>query len=617
MRAEIGKLLRQSHRRLVVPEEWLAAQARHPRLALALVLLVWGGGQIDTGLAAPSATPDPHPAATGQTRTPAPDPYPDRVPSTVVRQPAERPTTSTTPASGPSSPVTTPSTPEPSRAAQPTQPRRTEPQKKAVTDAKQATQSRQAKPSTAKRSKPSQAVGHAAAPNRVVRAKAAGGVGQWRRAALSRGAGARRSGARERQSAAVHEPRERPGAKVVRVRRVALLAALVLTAALGVPGSAAAAVPAPGEPTCSPGPADCFAWHNATVVTVTWPAPPPGSGIVEDSCDPEAIAADTDGTWVTCTWWAPDMSTYQTTGKKVRRDATPPTIDVGPSRGPDHNGWYNSGLSVNFSGGDNLSGLVGCTPALQYAGPDSGVASVTGSCTDHAGNVRSAAFTFQYDATAPTATAKPDRQPDSKGWYNHKVTVGFDGSDGDVRGGVLHSGRHLRRSRRRQDRRRGRLHGPRWRTRARGRVRAPLRLAPARDRARKGWTAEEECGPQLGRFGRRTSYAVLRRPGLHGARFSTVYSGPKRLRRRTGRGGRLYRYTVTAYDEAGNADLRRRPCPCIRRRRRDDLQADDGDAGAAAAADGAASPGRRCSRGRRSATRATTTCSSSATGRRS
>jgi hypothetical protein len=75
VRANFGTLLRRSHRRLAVPEGRHTPRAGRPRLALALVLLVWGGGHADTGLAAPSAKPDPHPAATGSTRTPAPDPY--------------------------------------------------------------------------------------------------------------------------------------------------------------------------------------------------------------------------------------------------------------------------------------------------------------------------------------------------------------------------------------------------------------------------------------------------------------------------------------------------------------------------------------------------------------
>ena len=42
-------------------------------------------------------------------------------------------------------------------------------------------------------------------------------------------------------------------------------------------------------------------------------------------------------------------------------------------------------------------------------------ASVSGSCTDVAGNSSRASFGFKYDATPPVVTASPDRQPDGKG----------------------------------------------------------------------------------------------------------------------------------------------------------------------------------------------------------
>ena len=58
-----------------------------------------------------------------------------------------------------------------------------------------------------------------------------------------------------------------------------------------------------------------------------------------------------------------------------------------------------------------------------YSGPDSGSASVTGTCRDNAGNVSAtASFGLRYDTTAPTVTAKLSRAPDENGWYSHAVT---------------------------------------------------------------------------------------------------------------------------------------------------------------------------------------------------
>jgi hypothetical protein len=341
----------------------------------------------------------------------------------------------------------------------------------------------------------------------------------------------------------------------VTARRLVLLVALSLLGVLAVPGSTAAAVPTPPAPTCAPGPADCHAWHNAAVVTVTWAAPPPG--VIADSCEPETITADTPGTIVSCTWWASDLSAFQTTGVSARRDATPPSIDLTPSRGPDSNGWYNRGLSIGFSGGDNLSGIAGCSSTRQYTGPDSGVASVTGTCTDRAGNVRSGSFTFQYDATAPTALARPERQPDRKGWYNRKVKVEFNGSDAtsgisSCAADVMYSGPDTGKttiSGTCTDRAANTSAAAGFELRFDSR--APVLVRVKAESRRKSialaWRASDDA----------SSFTVVRRPGLHGANWSTVYSGSKDtfVDGQVAQGVR-YRYTVTASDDAGNEAVR-------------------------------------------------------------
>ena len=80
-------------------------------------------------------------------------------------------------------------------------------------------------------------------------------------------------------------------------------------------------------------------------------------------------------------------------------------------------------------GADATSGIDTCTQAT-YSGPDDATASVNGTCRDRAGNTSAAfPFNFQYDGTDPTVTATPSRNPDSNGWYNHSLSVGFTGSD--------------------------------------------------------------------------------------------------------------------------------------------------------------------------------------------
>jgi hypothetical protein len=56
---------------------------------------------------------------------------------------------------------------------------------------------------------------------------------------------------------------------------------------------------------------------------------------------------------------------------------------------------------VSFTGTDATSGLGDCSSAT-YSGPDTGTASVSGTCKDVAGNVGTATYGFAYDATPPT-----------------------------------------------------------------------------------------------------------------------------------------------------------------------------------------------------------------------
>ena len=111
-------------------------------------------------------------------------------------------------------------------------------------------------------------------------------------------------------------------------------------------------------------------------------------------------------------------------------DKTAPTVQATPDRSPDANGWYNHALTVTYSGTDSTSGLDSCDPASVYAGPDAASTSVSGTCVDLAGNTGSASYNLKYDATAPDGvTAAADRAPDHNGWYNHALTVTWNGND--------------------------------------------------------------------------------------------------------------------------------------------------------------------------------------------
>jgi hypothetical protein len=319
---------------------------------------------------------------------------------------------------------------------------------------------------------------------------------------------------------------------------------LVLTAAalagISLTGSTAMALPPQPIPTCSPGPSDCSAWHTADV-TVTWST---------SQCAATTITSDTGGTAVGCT--AKDANGSVTTTVIVRRDATPPSVRGTPTRGPDSNGWYNRAVPVEFQGTDALSGIGSCT-TTSYAGPDSGTAKAAGSCNDYAGNTGTGTYELKYDATAPTVAAKPERNPNAAGWYNRPVSVAFVGTD-PVSGvdscspTILYKG---------PDTPKTSLSGTCRDKASNMSVAAgldlkydtvPPRLARAKVAiGRRGvalrWAASTDA----------RSYAVVRRPGLRGKKPSTIYTGRKRtFTDRRLENGVKYRYTVWAYDEAGN-----------------------------------------------------------------
>ena len=138
----------------------------------------------------------------------------------------------------------------------------------------------------------------------------------------------------------------------------------------------------------------------------------------------------------------------------VRKDSSPPGVSASASRGPDTNGWYTSPVSFSFTGDDGASGVASCTSGT-YSGPDGGDITVSGSCTDNAGNTGSTSVKIKYDGTAPTVAGTPARKPDAervvqpsgrRRVHGHRRRVGRHRvlTDGDVQG----PGRQPRQARR-------------------------------------------------------------------------------------------------------------------------------------------------------------------------
>ena len=202
--------------------------------------------------------------------------------------------------------------------------------------------------------------------------------------------------------------------------RVAL-AVVIGAAAMLCFASAAEAVTVP-QPHCSPAPESCEGWYR-TDVTITWTVDPGWTSI---NCDGSPVTSDTTGASRTCsaTYGSGTVSWTVT----IKRDATPPTVSAAAARGPDQAGWYNHAVAVAFSGTDATSGIASCSSPT-YSGPDGSGVSVSGGCTDVAGNTASSSVSIRYDGTGPSVTGKPERAPDSGEWYRRPVGVSFAGSD--------------------------------------------------------------------------------------------------------------------------------------------------------------------------------------------
>jgi len=217
------------------------------------------------------------------------------------------------------------------------------------------------------------------------------------------------------------------------MRRLAATLILGIGGLLLTPGAGSApAVPGdPTPPVVTPvitGTPGDNGWYTSNV-TVNWLIEDPESIILETSgCDTQTFTADTAGTTLTCSARSDGGTT--TVSITFNIDQTPPSANVTPSRSADANGWYNHTLTVTFAGSDAMSGLDSCTPSASYSGPDGANASVSGSCRDKAGNTTPTSLAFDYDATAPSNLGgSPSHRPNKNDWYNHALTVTFQGND--------------------------------------------------------------------------------------------------------------------------------------------------------------------------------------------
>jgi Dockerin type I domain len=147
-------------------------------------------------------------------------------------------------------------------------------------------------------------------------------------------------------------------------------------------------------------------WYRSAA-TVTWSVTDPESGIASSTgCSQTALTADTAGVTVTCNA-TNGGGLSASVPVTVKIDQTPPISTATPVPGPNAHGWNNTGVTVSFTGTDNLSGIESCSGQLTFTN-EGGGQSASGTCTDKAGNVSSpAAAKVNIDKTPPHISGMP------------------------------------------------------------------------------------------------------------------------------------------------------------------------------------------------------------------
>jgi len=154
-------------------------------------------------------------------------------------------------------------------------------------------------------------------------------------------------------------------------------------------------------------------WNN-TNVTVSFTCTDDASGVASSS-GPTTLSSDGSGQSVTgtCTDNAGNSASVTVSGINIDKTKPATTATATPST------WTNGSVTIHFAAAADGGSPITCDSDVVVSAE--GVSTVTGSCTDAAGNTKSASATAKIDLTAPatTATATPST------WTNGSVTIHF------------------------------------------------------------------------------------------------------------------------------------------------------------------------------------------------
>lgn len=243
-------------------------------------------------------------------------------------------------------------------------------------------------------------------------------------------------------------------------------------------------------------------------------------------------------------------------------DDSPPVVTYSIDGIAGTNGWYRGSASGNFvvvhwSVTDPESPIIsspGCEYAVQIPGPTAGATS-TCAATSAGGTTSITTKPIAIDATPPAVTAAAARVPDSNGWYNRSVGVSFSGTDATSGVASCSSATYAG-----PDNSAAQVSGTC--TDVAGNVGSgtlalaydatpPKLLKLSSKPAKRGvvlkWAASADT----------QSVQVTRSPGKGAKSAQVVYAGAAKTFPDKGlRVGKKYRYTVSAFDAAGNAASR-------------------------------------------------------------
>lgn len=169
-------------------------------------------------------------------------------------------------------------------------------------------------------------------------------------------------------------------------------------------------------------------WY-ASNVDLEWSVEDGGSTLLSRvGCDAAAVTIDTTGQVFTCT--ARNIAGTTSESVTIRRDVTAPSATATPAPMPNAAGWNAGSVTVSFGGSDATSGIASCSPDEVLSAEGEGQ-SVSGTCTDQAGNVSEPATVggINIDRTAPVVTATAAPGPGPSGWTTSEVTVSFSATD--------------------------------------------------------------------------------------------------------------------------------------------------------------------------------------------